>query len=302
MSEPAAEGGDTTSPPGSISFVLLTETGVDRAGPVLEVIGAALRPGDEAILLTRSDKVADLPRPAPPWLRVVGIPGASVFGLRGQIPVVARREWVVLFEEHTYMPAAAVAALRAMIEERRDIDLIAILGKNLTSISPWGWANFLHTFTHAWAPVAEPPPFAPVTSVALRRAALPGVAPLSDGEWELRIVPRLFATGKVGWANAIFIDHDRPLALVSCFTVNFHNGRSGGALLRRLGMPAPLVIGEGWRDLAHRPRELVATLAPRWHELPAGTAWRLRVVGLAAGLGKTVGALLGPGRSPHMID
>jgi hypothetical protein len=189
-----------------------------------------------------------------------------------------------------------------MIEERRDIDLIAILGKNLTSISPWGWANFLHTFARAWAPVAEPPPFAPVTSVALRRAALPGEMPLADGEWELRIVPRLFATGKVGWANAIYIDHDRPLELISCFTINFHNGRSGGAQLRRLGMPAPAVIGEGWRDLAHRPQQLVETLASRWHELPAGTAWRLHVVGLAACLGKTVGALLGPGRSPHLID
>ena len=302
MSEPAAGGGDTPSPPGSISFVLATETGVDRAGPVLETIGAALRPGDEAVLLARSDRVADLPRPAPPWLRVVGIPEASIFGLRGRIPAVARREWIVLFEEHTYMTAATVAALRAMIEERHDLDLIAILGKNLTSISPWGWANFLHTFTRAWAPVAEPPPFAPVTSVALRRSALPGEAPLSDGEWELRVVPRLFATGKVGWANAIYIDHDRPLALVSCFVTNFHNGRSAGAQLRRLGMPAPRVVGEGWHDLTQRPQQLVAALAPRWHELPAGTAWRLRVVGLAACLGKTAGALLGPGRSPHLID
>jgi hypothetical protein len=302
LSEPAAGGGDTPSPPGSISFVLVTETGVGRAGPVLEVIGAALRAGDEAILLTRSDRIADLPSPAPPWLRVVGLPDASVFGLRRQIPAVARREWVVLFEEHTYMPAAGIAALREMIEARRDIDLIAILGKNLTSVSPWGWANFLHTFARAWAPVAEPPPFAPVTSVALRRAALPGETPLQDGEWELKVVPRLFATGRVGWANAIYIDHHRPLELVSCFAVNFHNGRSGGAQLRRLGMPAPAVIGEGWRDLAQRPQQLVATLAPRWHELPTGTAWRLRIVGLAACLGKTVGALLGPGRSPHMID
>ena len=300
MSE-EAQGGDTPSPPGSISFLLVTETGVAGAGPVLEVIGAALRPGDEAILLTRSDRIADLPRPASPWLRVVGIPEASIFGLRGRIPAIARCEWVVLFEDHTYMPVAAMTAMREMIEKRRDLDLIVILGKNLTSISPWGWANFLHTFTRAWAPVAEPPPFAPVTSVALRRAALPAT-PLADGEWELRVVPRLFATGRVGWANAIYIDHDRPMELVSCFAINFHNGRSAGAQLRRLGMPAPRVIGEGWHDLAHRPQQLALTLASRWHELPAGTGWRLRVVGLAAGLGKTVGALLGPGQSPHRID
>ena len=201
MSEPAAEGGDTSSPPGSISFVLVTETGVDRAGPVLDAIGAALRAGDEAILLTRSDRIVDLPSPAPPWLRVVGLPEASVFRLRGHVPAVARCEWIVLFEEHTFMTAAGVAAMRQMIGERRDIDLIVILGKNLTSVSPWGWANFLHTFARAWAPVDQPPPFAPVTSVALRRAALPGEAPLQDGEWELKVVPRLFATGRVGWAE-----------------------------------------------------------------------------------------------------
>jgi hypothetical protein len=116
------------------------------------------------------------------------------------------------------------------------------------------------------------------------------------------VIPRLFATGRVGWANAIFIDHDQPLNLASCFAITFHNARSGAALRRRFGVPARGAIAEGWYDLAHRPRQLAQALAARWHELPVGTARRLRVVGLAACLGMTIGAALGPGQSPHKID
>ena len=62
--------------------------------------------------------------------------------------------------------------------------------------------------------------------------------------------------------------------------------------------------GQVLLELDHRTldSELAQALAARWHELPAGTLWRLHMVGLAAGLGKTIGAVLGPGRSPHRID
>ena len=49
MSEPAVEGGDTPSPPGSISFVVVTENAVGDAGAVLDAVDAAKRDGDEAI-------------------------------------------------------------------------------------------------------------------------------------------------------------------------------------------------------------------------------------------------------------
>jgi hypothetical protein len=300
---PVDRPGQPDSPPaGSISFVVVTENGVRHAGPVLDAVDAARRHGDEAILMTRSDRVADIPGPARPWLRVVGVPGASVFALRGHIPAVARRDWIVLLEEHTFMTAATMSAIRDMIAERQDIDLIVILGRNLTSVSPWGWANFLHTFSLAWAPLDGPPPFSPVTSVAVRRAALETEAPLREGEWELRAIPRVFGRGRIGYANGIHVDHCRPLTFASCFALNFHNARAGASQQRRFGVPARAVIVEGWHNLARRPRHLARALAPRRHELPRGTGWRLSVVGLAFCLGMTTGVLLGPGKSPHKLD
>jgi hypothetical protein len=293
----------SASPPvGSISFVVVTENAVRHVGAVVEVIEGALRDGDEAILLTRSDRVAELPGPSRPWLRVVGLPDASVFALRGHIPAAARRDWVVLLEEHTLITRATLALVRDMIRDRPAIDLIVILGRNLTSVTPWGWANFLHTFALAWAPVDRPPPFSPVTSVAVRRAALEAEAPLQEGEWELRAIPRVFGRGRVGYANEIHIDHVRPLSFASCFALNFHNARAGASQQRRFGVPARAVIVEGWYNLARRPRELASALDRRRHELPAGTSWRLRVVGLAFCLGATIGALLGAGRSAHKLD
>jgi hypothetical protein len=298
----AAPGDRGAEPAGAISFVVVTENGVRQAGAVLDAVDSARREGDEAILLTRSDRVADLPGPARPWLRVVGLPDASVFALRGHVPAIARRAWVLLLEEHTLITAATLAALRGIVDRRQDIDLIVLLGTNTISVSPWGWANFLHTFALVWAPIDRPPPFSPVTSVAVRRAALDRDVPLGEGEWELRTIPRIFAQGRVAYANELHIDHVRPLNFAACFVLNFHNARAGASHQRRFGVPARDVIVEGWRNLAHRPQQLVRALAPRWHELPPGMAWRLRMVGLAFCLGMAAGALLGPGRSAHKLD
>jgi hypothetical protein len=299
--EPAAEGGETPPPPGSISFVVVTETGVRHAATVIDVIGGALAPDDEVVLLTRPEQAADLPGAVRPWLRIVGIPEVSVFGLRGQIPVVARREWIVVLEEHALVTGATLSALRSMIRVRKDIDLIAFLARNTISVTLWGWANFLHTFALVWAPLDGPPPFAVVTSVAVRRAALGASGPLPDGAWELQLIPRLFAGGRVGWANDIYIDHLKPLNGVRCFVLNFHNARAGAANQRRLGVPPQIIFGEGWYTLTRRPRELVSALERRRGELPAPMLWPLRVIGAAFLLGAIAGAWLGGGRSAHRL-
>jgi hypothetical protein len=302
LSEPAAEGGDASSPPGSISFIVATENGGRHAATVIDVIGGALRAGDEAILLTRSDHAADLPGAVRPWLRIVGIPDANIFTLRCHVPHLARRDWVVLLEEHALITGATLAALRALIRARPELDLVAFLGRNSISVSLWGWANFLHTFALVWMPLDGPPPFAPVTNVAVRRAALGPAGPLHEGDWELRVIPRLFAAGRFGWDNAIHIDHLKALNFAACFILNFHNARAGASHQRRLGVAARVIVNEGWYNLARRPRELAGAIAPRRHELPAPMLWPLRVVGLAFFLGCVAGAYVGPGRSAHRLD
>src|SRR6185437_6612645 len=102
----AAAAEEAPAPPSSISFIVATENGARHAATVIDVIGGALCLGDEAILLTRSDRAADLPGAARPWLRIVGIPDANIFALRCHVPHLARRDWVVLLEEHALVTGA----------------------------------------------------------------------------------------------------------------------------------------------------------------------------------------------------
>lgn len=286
----------------TISFVVTTENGVRHAGAVLAVIAGARREGDEVILLTRADRVSEFRGAAEPWLRLVGIPDANVFTLRGHVPAVARRDWIVLLEEHSLVTAGTLAAIRSIIDTRPELDLIAFLGRNLTELSPWAWANFLHTFALIWAPLDHAPAFSPVTAVTVRRAALDRETPMPDGEWELRTIPTLFARGRVGYSNEIYIDHVKPVNFAACFALNFHNARAGAANQRALGVSRRAVVREGWRTLTRRPRRLARAVRARRHELPRGIFWRLRVVGLAFYLGAVMGAHFGAGDSAHRLD
>src|SRR5688500_12151941 len=108
----------------SISFVVVTENGIRQADLVIDVIAEERRDIDEVVLLTRSDQSAHLPGPPRPWLRIVGIPDANIFTLRAQIPAVARKDWVVLFEEHSFVTRATLEAIRTAIEDCPNIDLI----------------------------------------------------------------------------------------------------------------------------------------------------------------------------------
>jgi hypothetical protein len=288
-------------PDTAISFIVATETGAAACGRVLDVLRMVRTPHDEVIVLTRADQVAELPCRDDDWLRVVGVKDASVFALRARLPALAEGDWIVLLEEHSWITAAAIGAIRALIGARPDADLIAVLAKNLTSTSPWGWANFLHTFALVWAPLEGTPPFSLAPVAVVRRAAL-GTEALPEGGWELDVIPRLFAGGRVAFSNDIYIDHVRALGASECLALNFHNARACSGLRRKLGHPIRAVLHEAWHVVAQRPRQLRRALAPRAHELPHGMARRMQAVGVAHMLGCLAGTLLGPGRSAHAID
>jgi hypothetical protein len=242
---------------GSASFIL-TSHEFEHSGANLKLLRPALRAGDEVIVLTASEPVRP---PEASWFRVVSVPGASDFTLRSHIPAVCRNEWVVLLEDHALVNKRTLDAILEVIRNKPKADLVVFLGKNLTSVSRWGWAIFLHVFALVWAPLQGPPPFSPVTSAVVRRSKPRSDARLAQGAWELQIIPRIFNSGKIEHSNDIFINHVKPMSLGSALRLGYHNARAGAALQRdwpfrpatsstKAGMPSPRGLGSSPRRCA----------------------------------------------------
>lgn len=285
----------------SISIAIVTVGTGDRIHSLLDKLGAARRHDDDIILVVREDQAHTF-RHRPSWARLVAIPHASIFRLRAQVPAVCRNEWVIVLEDHSLIEPSCVDAIRHLIRTRPDINIIPFLTKNLTSTRPWDWAIFLFNFALVWAPLDRPPPFSIVTSGIVRRGALGTDAPLRDGEWELRTIPRLFSTGRSDYSNDIFIDHVKPLNMIPALALIFHNARAGASLQRSFGFSSNSVLWEGWYTFGPRPRMLMDAVAARRHELPPGTRLRLHALGLSHLVGNIAGVLFGGGNSAYKLD
>lgn len=283
----------------SISFVVTARERLDQAAPNLAAFRSKAGEADEIIVITG----CAAPTAATPasWYSVFAVPDPSEFALRAQIPAVCRKEWVVVLEDHAVIGPRTIDAIREMICANPELDLIPFLAKNLTSVSPWGWANFLFNFSLVWAPLDSPPPFSVVTSAVVRRAKLGGETPLEEGAWELRVIPGLFSEGRTAFSNDIFFDHVKPLNFLSALAIAFHNSRAGAALQRKLGIPIRNILYEGWYCAGPRPRLLAAAVAHRMPELPARSFGRVRLMGCAHLIGNIVGSFFGGGRSGHKI-
>jgi len=284
----------------SISFVVTATDRLEHAAPNLATLRSRLRDGDEVFVFTSIED------PTPPATKdsgysVVTVPDATVFALRARIPAICRNEWIVLLEDHALIEPHAIDSIRELIRSKPGIDLIPFLAKNLRSKSRWGWAVFLYVFALIWAPIDGPPPFSAVTSAVVRRARLGKAAPLEEGVWELKLIPGIFLTKRTAYSNDIFIDHFKTVTPLSAVILAFHNARAGAALQRKVGVHVRDIVREGWYCAAPRPQILAQALALRIHELPAGTFWRIRILGCAHLVGNVVGSFFGAGRSGHKV-
>ena len=301
-----AETGEANSPApqqnrASISFVVTAREGLDDAAANLAIFRPKLHDDDEVIVITGCAPATAAASAGDPWYSVVALPDASAFALRAQVPAVCRKEWVMVLEDHAVIEPRTIDAVRDLIHAKPQIDLIPFQAKNLTSVSPWGWANFIYNFALVWAPLDRSPPFAVVTSSIVRRAKLGGEKPLAEGAWELQVIPGIFSEGRIASSNDIFFDHIKPLNFASAIAVAFHNSRTGAAMQRKLGIPIRNIIYEGWYCAGPRPPLLAEAVAHRMDELPARSFGRVRLMGCAHLIGNIVGSLFGAGRSGHKI-
>jgi hypothetical protein len=285
----------------SISIVVTAREGFDQAATNLAALRPQLHEDDEVIVITGCEQPETASAAADSWYSVFTFPDATAFALRAQVPAVCRKEWVVVLEDHAVIGPRAIDAIRQLIHTKPELDLIAFQAKNLTSVSPWGWANFLYTFGPVWAPLDTSPPFSVVTSAIVRRAKLGRETPLDEGAWELRLIPGIFSEGKTASSSDIFFDHVKPLNFASAIIIAFHNARAGAALQRKLGIPLRNIIYEGWYCAGPWPRLLAEAVAHRLDELPAHSFTRVRLMGCAHLIGNIVGSFFGSGRSGHKI-
>jgi hypothetical protein len=285
----------------SISFVITSMHEASTVAALLRTLKAVVSRDDEIVVLLRPEHAAAAPEELPPAVRVIGIPDASIYRMRTRLPVVCTKPWIVLLEDHSMIDGNTISAIRTLIRTRPDIDMIPFLAKNLTSTRPWEWAIFLHTFAPVWAPLDRPPPFSPVTSAIARRACL-GETPMKDGEWELKVIPRLYGSGRWTYSNEIFIDHIKPLNFFGALAITFHNARAGAANQLALGSPKAELLREARYVFAERAGELMDLVGPRASELPPGTFGRLRTIGFVHCLGNLTTYFFGDGRSRYKLD
>jgi len=187
------------------------------------------------------------------------------------------------------------------IRKRRDIDLVAILTKNLTSVSAWDWAAFIHGLSPIWPPLDQAPPFALVTSALVRSAALGTQRPLAIGEWEFRLIPRLYSSGRYAYSNEIYVDHVSSRSGLDHMLFGYLNNRACAAIQRRFGVTKQDLFREALRHIFAYPKRIAPIVARRQNELPSGTMVRVRLVALTFGLGILMGTFFGAGRSARRL-
>jgi hypothetical protein len=150
-------------------------------------------------------------------------PGASVFELRRKLPLIAAdTEWIALLEDHNVAPAGwLVAADRAMAEAGPLTTALIGPLANLTSVSPWCWANFLGNFAPNWHPISgHAGPL--IANLVFRRDLLPDWE-LPFGAFETVLLPKLARQARV--VNDMWADHVQHRSFITATSSNAHNAR-----------------------------------------------------------------------------
>jgi len=226
----------------------------------------------------------------PPEMRRIAMPGGSVQGLIDEGMRQARGEWVLLTEDHCRPLPGLFEAYRQARQAHPDCDLIAGAAENLTSISPWGFVNFLSGLSHVWPRAQGAPPDASNANLLVRRSAIPPDEIAIDGGFLARTIPRLVAEGRHATCHAARVDHivevSGPLE-----GMRLQHGIVTAATVSRRAVlaprPAPVQF---FRDLGAVAYHIavspwvITTQLRGTPQYSLGTVFRLAILGLAIGI------------------
>jgi hypothetical protein len=277
-----------------LSAIVPVREGLREIEPVLaSLLPQAHATGTEVLVVGRSE------RAAPAGVRLVRVDDDNIFRLRMAGIHAARGAVVAMGEDHAVpRPDWCEAVIRAH-EERPDIPAIAGCLVNATTRTVGGRGNFLAFAAPYQPPMPElpgrrPPP---LSALSVKREAL---AEVDDalGRFEAVLVPRLFAEGQMVADDRIVVDHYQDHGLLWPIGNGFHGARAAyGYLCAQQGAPDRLRQAR-W-SLANWPRRLLGEARGRTQS--RSDLALVALVGIGVGVGGAVGALAGPGRSPHRV-
>jgi hypothetical protein len=275
--------------------------GVERVAQAARRVG-----GDVVLAMSHAEGLpADEAGGLPAGVRVVVVPGASVFALRAAGLAEARGRVVVVTEDHCEFPSDWLEQVLRAHAEHPSAAGVAGPVRNCTGACAIDWANFYMSY----APFAggrwreRPRRVPPAANVSLKRWAIPASGgAFAEGYLEFHLLPELWLSGKVAYVDAVAIEHGQSHGFFNAFGKHFHNGRASSGLWARSGVRPPMLarLGAALTAPGRIVRESLEGV--RLAGEPAG---RVRMampllVGLALchTLGELVGLAIGPGQSP----
>jgi hypothetical protein len=148
-------------------------------------------------------------------------------------------------------------------------------------------------------PDLRPPP---ASALSLKRTALEGIATRSPGWFEAELLPELLAEGEMVADDRVVVDHYQDHGALWAVCNAFHGSRAAyGYLREQLDSGARRRVARWTVDGIPRRVRRQARAATAPAGMGALESALVTTIGVANGLGGTVGTLFGPGRSADRV-
>ena len=269
----------------SISVVVTAPLGIAACGCLDGLLPGADGQALEIVVVDGGSSYADQSRAG---LRHVASPGRSLQGLIMEGLRRSTGEWVVVTEDHCRPLAGFIENYRHAIVENPGIDLFSGAVDNLTTTSPWSFAAFMVGLRPFWPKALQPPSGVSNANLMVRRSAILASELALEGGLLNLTAARLIQSGRYKHCPAAVVDHLMDLSWSEAVKFQF-NCTAGVVAVKRETLPArsvPAQIVHDCRDLVYHaavvPFRVVRQFRGTTQSSP-GAAWRLMVLGLAAG-------------------
>ena len=283
-----------------LSVVIPAREGLEEVAAVLDVLVPLAEASGTEVLVVGGPPAPPVPSAA---VRAIPMPVDDILVLRHRAIAEASGDIVAIGEDHAVpRPDWCEAVIRAHAENPAPAIVGCLVNATVSNVA--ARANFL-AFAAEWQPPMpslpelRPPP---ASTLSLKRSALEGIGSRPSGWFEAQLLPALFAEGGMVADDRIVVDHYQDHSALWSIRNAFHGSRAAYGYLRGELDPGARRRTARWAldGIPRRVRRQAgAVTAPEG----MGTLESALVttIGVANGLGGTVGALFGPGRSADRV-